>query len=247
MIISSTFIIKIGISPFHFWFPIVIEGLRWINNLILMTWQKIAPIILLSYCLNFYLFIISIFLSSIFSRINGLNQTSIRKLLAYSSINHLGWITARILINENIWIIYFLFYSFLTISIIFIFNTFKIFNLNQIFSFLNFKNLIKTFIFIPLLSLGGLPPFLGFFPKWIVIERLIINNYLLLSLILIYFTLITLYFYLRISYSSLILNYNEINWNYKQFYNNKNFKLLRIFLYTNLIGLIFINILSFIF
>lgn len=247
IIFASSFIIKIGIAPFHFWFPIVIEGLNWINNLILMTWQKIAPIILLSYCINFNFFIFSIIFSIIIGRINGLNQTSIRKLLAYSSINHLGWILTGILNNQNIWIIYFLFYCFLSISIVLIFNNFKIFNFNQIFSFFNFKNLIKTLIFIPLLSLGGLPPFLGFFPKWIIINYLITINYFFLLILLIYFTLITLYFYLRLSYSSFLLNYNEINWNFNHFYNLNNFFLLSFFLFINLFGLIFINLFFFLF
>lgn len=247
IIFASSFIIKIGIAPFHFWFPIVIEGLNWINNLLLITWQKIAPIIILTYCININFFIFSIIISIVISRINGLNQTSLRKLLAYSSINHLGWILTGILNNQNIWIIYFIFYCFLTISIVLIFNNFKIFNLNQIFSFFNFKNLIKTIIFLPLLSLGGLPPFLGFFPKWIIIEYLISINYLFIIFLLIYFTLITLYFYLRISYSSLLLNYNEINWNFNNFYNKNNFFLLSIFLFINIFGLIFINLFFFIF
>nr|ATN41128.1 NADH dehydrogenase subunit 2 [Pterygota sp. 3 LC-2017] len=246
IIFASSLMMKIGMAPFHFWFPIVMEGLNWINNLLLMTWQKIAPIILLSYCMNMNFFIFSIFSSIIIGSINGLNQTSIRKLLAYSSINHLGWMLSGILNNQNIWFIYFLFYCFLSISIVLIFNTFKIFNLNQIFSFFNFKNLIKTIIFLPLLSLGGLPPFLGFFPKWILIEYLMSMNYLFLLMMLIYFTLITLYFYLRIAYSSFLLNYNEMNWNFNYFIHINNFFLLSIFLFINIFGLMFIN-LNFIF
>nr|YP_009169958.1 NADH dehydrogenase subunit 2 [Polypedilum vanderplanki]ALD88418.1 NADH dehydrogenase subunit 2 [Polypedilum vanderplanki] len=246
MIFMSILMLKIGMTPFHFWFPIVMEGLNWINNLILMTWQKIAPMILISYCLNFTFFSLSIILSIIVSSINGLNQTSLRKIMAYSSINHLGWMLAGILNNQNIWIIYFLFYSFLSISIILIFNNFKIFNLNQIFSFLNFKNLIKTMIFFPFLSLGGLPPFIGFFPKWIIIEFLISINYFFMLFLMIYFTLITLYFYLRISYSSFLLNYNEMNWNFSNYLNYSNFFLSSIFLYFNIFGLIFINMIFFI-
>lgn len=245
IIFSSCFIIKIGIAPFHFWFPIVIEGLNWINNLILITWQKIAPIILISYCININFFIFSIIISIIIGRINGLNQTSLRKLLAYSSINHLGWMLAGFLNNQNIWIIYFLFYCFLSISIVLIFNNFKIFNLNQIFSSLNFKNIIKTIIFLPFLSLGGLPPFLGFFPKWLIIEYLISINYIFLLFLLVYFTLITLYFYLRITFASLLLNYNEINWNFNYCYNKSNFFFISLLLYFNIFGLIFINLLLF--
>lgn len=242
IIFASSLIIKTGISPFHFWFPNVIEGFNWINNIILITWQKIAPIILLSFCINFNFFIFAIFCSIFIGSIGGLNQTSLRKLIAYSSINHLGWITARILNNENIWKIYFLFYCFTSITIIILFNNFKIFNLNQIFSLFNFKNLEKIIIFIPLLSLGGLPPFIGFFPKWITIEILISINYIFILIFMLNFTLITLYFYLRICYSAFLLNHNEMNWNFSKFFNKKKILIYSFFLFLSVFGLLLINI-----
>lgn len=243
IILASSLIIKTGIAPFHFWFPIVIEGLNWINNIILMTWQKIAPVILLSFCLNNVFFYFRILISVIFGSFGGLNQTSLRKIIAFSSINHLGWITAGILNNQNIWQIYFIFYCFLSITVIFIFNSLKIFNLNQIFSSFNFQHLIKTIIFIPLLSLGGLPPFIGFFPKWIIIDLLINLNLIFLLILIINFTLITLYFYIRISYSAFLLNHNEINWNFNYFFSNKNKIIFSFLLFISIFGLIFINIL----
>lgn len=229
-------------APFHFWFPIVIEGLNWINNIILITWQKIAPVILLSLCLNNLFFYFSIIISVIFGSFGGLNQTSLRKLIAFSSINHLGWIVAGILNNQNIWKIYFIFYCFLSISVIFLFNRLKIFNLNQIFSSFNFKYLIKTVIFIPLLSLGGLPPFLGFFPKWLVIDLLTNLNLFFLLIVIINFTLITLYFYLRISYSAFLLNHNEISWNYTYYFRNKKKIIFSFLLFLTIFGLLFINL-----
>lgn len=243
IIIASTLIIKSGVAPFHFWFPNVIEGLNWINNFILITWQKIAPIILLSFCLNFFLFNSVIIFSIFIGSLGGLNQTSLRKLIAFSSINHLGWILRNIINNENIWKIYFIFYIFLSLSIIFLFNKFKIFNINQIF-FLKLKNKIqKLIINFPLLSLGGLPPFLGFFPKWLTIEIIIFNNFFLLIFLIINFTLITLYFYIRITYSALLLNHNFANWNLNWIlFLNKNFKILNFFIFFSLFGLIFINL-----
>jgi NADH-ubiquinone oxidoreductase chain 2 len=243
LIFSSSIIIKRGMAPFHFWFPNVIEGLNWINNFILMTWQKIAPIVILSFCLNFYFFIIIILFSIFFGAIGGLNQTSLRKLIAFSSINHLGWIIRNIINNENIWKIYFLFYSILTITILIIFNNFKIYNLNQIFSILNINKFQKLFFNIPLLSLGGLPPFLGFFPKWLTIEILLINNFYLITFLIINFTLITLYFYIRISYSSFLLNFNSINFNYSWnlFFHKKNY-LITLFIFISFFGLLLINI-----
>lgn len=223
---------KRGSAPFHFWFPSIIEGLSWFNALILITWQKIAPIILISYVLYKPLIIIRIIFSSLIGALGGLNQTSLRKLIAYSSINHLGWILISIYERNFLWIIYFLIYSFLRFRLIYLFNIFKISYINQLFSLFFNSKVMKFFIILNLLSLGGLPPFLGFFPKWIVIQYLSINNQLFILTFIVLITLITLYFYLRLSYRAFILNYYEINW-----FNNLNFKTinLRIFILFSLI------------
>lgn len=200
---------------------------------------------MLSFCLNFYLFLFAIIFSSFIGSINGLNQTSLRKVIAYSSINHLRWIISRILNNENIWKIYFIFYSFLSFTIIFIFKNFKIFNLNQIFSLYKKNNFLKLFISLPLLSLGGLPPFLGFFPKWLIIEILIFSNLNWLIFILINFSLITLYFYIRICYSAFILNFNKINFFSLNFFLNKRKFIYLLLNFISIFGLIFINLFFF--
>lgn len=158
------------------------------------------------------LIIFSIVISVLIGSLGGLNQTSLRKLIAFSSINHLGWIIAAIQLRERIWLIYFFLYSLLTFNMIYFFNLLKISHLNQLFSVYFYSKIIKFFIFLNLLSLGGLPPFLGFFSKWIVIQYVSINNQLFLIIILTITTLITLYFYLRICYSAFIINYTENNW-----------------------------------
>lgn len=238
-------LIKSGAAPFHFWFPRVIEGLNWQRNLILITWQKITPLIITSYCLTFNLLLIVTILSIIFGCLGGLNQTSLRKLISFSSINHLGWIFIRINFNETFWFTYFLFYILLTTSIILIFNNFKIFNINQTFNLFNNNLFIKLLIFIPLLSLGGLPPFLGFFPKWIIIEIIIFIKLFLLLTFIVFLTLITLYFYLRIIYSALLINYLEINWKYNFFFIKNNYTLI-FFSFISLFGMIIINFIFYI-
>nr|QRW36332.1 NADH dehydrogenase subunit 2 [Hydroporus kasyi] len=229
MIMNSTILLKLGAAPFHFWFPEIIEGLNWMNSIILMTWQKIAPMMILSYTmkLNYFIYFI-IILSTLIGSIGGLNQISLRKILAYSSINHIGWMLSSFIMNEIIWIIYFLIYSFITISIILMFNKFNIFMLNQLFMMMNNFYIIKYFMLINLLSLGGLPPFLGFLPKWIIIQNLSYNNFLLITF-MIMMTLITLFFYLRITYSSLMINNNELNFTKimnKNYYNNMTINML---------------------
>nr|QWB85883.1 NADH dehydrogenase subunit 2 [Sachalinobia koltzei] len=210
LIMNSALLTKLGAAPFHAWFPEVMEGLNWNNCLILLTWQKIAPMILLMFNLKMTLFLSCIIIfSSMISGILGFNQISLRKIMAYSSINHIGWMIASMLNFQSIWLIYFFIYSIITLNIILIFKKLNIFFLKQLLNSLNFSKLLKFFFILNFLSLGGLPPFLGFFPKWLTINYLIQNNYLIISFFLIMFTLITLFFYLRITFSSMILNTNE--------------------------------------
>nr|YP_009368767.1 NADH dehydrogenase subunit 2 [Thyestilla gebleri]ARN58012.1 NADH dehydrogenase subunit 2 [Thyestilla gebleri] len=210
LILNSALLTKMGAAPFHAWFPEVMEGLNWTNSLIMLTWQKIAPMILLFYnCYFSMFFLVIILLSTVISGITGLNQTSLRKIMAYSSINHISWMLASMLNSQTIWMFYFLTYSIISINIIWIFKKMQIFTLNQLYFSLNSSKLMKLFFLINFLSLGGLPPFLGFFPKWLVINNLLQNNFYLMGTLLIIFTLITLFFYLRITFTSLMINFSE--------------------------------------
>nr|YP_009255427.1 NADH dehydrogenase subunit 2 [Anopheles homunculus]AND46637.1 NADH dehydrogenase subunit 2 [Anopheles homunculus]AWB98225.1 NADH dehydrogenase subunit 2 [Anopheles homunculus]AWB99421.1 NADH dehydrogenase subunit 2 [Anopheles homunculus] len=221
ILILSTLLLKSGAAPFHFWFPEVMEGLSWVNSLILMTWQKLAPLMLISYNFMYNFFMMSIILSMLIGSLMGLNQTSLRKLMAFSSINHLGWMLLAMMNNELIWLSYFLLYSFLSFSIIILFNNFKLFYFNQIFNISMMNPIIKLLIFLNFLSLGGLPPFLGFLPKWLIIQNLINMNQFFILTISVCLTLITLYFYLRLSYSIFMLNFQKNSWLLKNIYNLK--------------------------
>nr|UXO95436.1 NADH dehydrogenase subunit 2 [Aedes vexans] len=242
LLILSTLLLKSGAAPFHFWFPGVMEGLNWINGLILMTWQKIAPLMLISYNLNYNFFLISIVLSMIIGSLGGLNQTSLRKLMAFSSINHLGWMLMAMLNNELLWFTYFILYSILSMSIVLMFNNFKLFHFNQIFNFSLMNPSIKFFMFLNLLSLGGLPPFLGFLPKWLVIQNLVEMNQMFLLFIAVCLTLITLYYYLRMSYSIYMLNYNKNSWMLINFYNSSNMNLILTLNFISIMGLVIITL-----
>nr|UQJ73603.1 NADH dehydrogenase subunit 2 [Potthastia sp. 4XL] len=245
LLIASSLLLKSGAAPFHFWFPSVMEGLSWNNGLILMTWQKIAPMMLISYCMNFNFFLFIIVSCILFGSLGGLNQTSLRKLMAFSSINHIGWMMAGMLNSENLWMLYFLFYVFLSFSIVFMFNNLKIFNISQMFSFYSSSSIMKFLMFLCLLSLGGLPPFLGFLPKWLIIESLINLNLMTMLMIMVTFTLITLFFYLRICYAAFLLNHNENNWNFNYFYLNKNHIISFFSSFFSITGFLLINLFYF--
>lgn len=141
----------------------------------------------------------------------------------------------------------FFFYSFLSFVLTFIFNIFKLFHLNQLFSWFVNRKILKFTLFINFLSLGGLPPFLGFLPKWLVIQQLTLcNQYFILTLIIIS-TLITLFFYLRICYSAFIINYFENNWIIKININSINYNIYIIITFFSIFGLFLISLFYFIF
>nr|YP_010446972.1 NADH dehydrogenase subunit 2 [Loxocera lunata]UTM10337.1 NADH dehydrogenase subunit 2 [Loxocera lunata] len=247
MITLSALLLKSGTAPFHFWFPNVMEGLSWISGLILMTWQKLAPMLLMSYVMIKSLLLMCIILSTIIGSLGGFNQTSLKKLMAFSSINHISWMLSALYFSENLWMIYFLIYSFLNFSLIFMFNTFNLFYMNQLFSsFMNFKAL-KFLLFMNLLSLGGLPPFLGFLPKWMVIQSLTMNSQLLLMVSLTMITLITLFFYIRLTYSAFMLNYFENQWNLFMQFNSMNMNLCFLFSFISMSGMILLWMMYYIF
>nr|ATV91649.1 NADH dehydrogenase subunit 2 [Stegana sp. 2 JL-2017] len=245
MIILSSLLLKSGAAPFHFWFPNIMEGLSWMNCLLLMTWQKIAPLMLISHINLKILLFFSIIMSVIIGSLGGLNQSSLRKLMAFSSINHLGWMLMALNSNETIWFIYFLMYSFLSFILTFMFNNFKIFHFNQMFSLFFNSKILKFILFMNFLSLGGLPPFLGFLPKWLVIQQLTLENQYFMLVILVMSTLITLFFYLRICYSAFMLNYYENNWLIHMQMKTMNYNLYLIMSFFSIFGLSLISMLYF--
>lgn len=241
-LILISIIIKLGAAPFHFWFPNVLENCNWNNNLLLITWQKIGPIIILIYFIKLdNIMLVFILLTTLTGAIGGFNQTSLRKILAFSSINHLGWIFIAIMYNENLWFIYLTVYSFLIFCLIYLFKILKIFYLSQVYIIFINKSIVKLLLLISILSLGGLPPFLGFFPKWIIIQSIRFLNLNFIGLFLICIRIITLFYYLKIRFAAFIINYYEHNFNYKNFIFNNQLKLLIIINIISLTRFFYIN------
>nr|YP_009107398.1 NADH dehydrogenase subunit 2 [Ibacus ciliatus]AIU40942.1 NADH dehydrogenase subunit 2 [Ibacus ciliatus] len=207
--ILMALLLKLGAAPFHFWFPPIMEGLNWNQCIILMTIQKAAPMFLITHLTSqtkvYNIILFSAILSAIFGSLGGLNQTSLRKILAFSSINHLSWMLIAIILSDYSWIMYFSFYALISSSVVFWFNTQQFFYFTQLFSKPSTSTYPPMFSALTLLSLGGLPPFSGFIPKWILIEMMTSKNMFLPLFILILSALITLYYYLRISIISFML------------------------------------------
>nr|ARH54806.1 NADH dehydrogenase subunit 2 [Trigonopterus sp. 5 AH-2016] len=206
LMLNFILFLKMGTAPLHFWLPEVLSGLDWNLVLIILTWQKIAPMVLVSYNMNSYLFLsIIIIISSLVGGVQGMNQICMRKIMAFSSINHMGWMIAALICSMNLWLYYFMIYSLINISIIMLFNKYHMFYINQFSKLFAYNKNLKLMFMCNFFSLGGLPPFIGFLPKWLVINYLVKFNFTSLSTILVILTLMTLYFYTRVCFSSLTL------------------------------------------
>lgn len=130
-----------------------------------------------------------------------MNQTQTRKVMAYSSIAHIGWIMAIYSFIPALAFLALVLYLIVTSTI---FLTLKILNA------LSIKGLARAIFNIPmltaltpiaLLSLGGLPPLSGFAPKWFITNEIVINKLPLTATIITLITLFSLYFYLRLTNS----------------------------------------------
>nr|ALO76154.1 NADH deshydrogenase subunit 2 [Anobiinae sp. GENSP01] len=233
MMMNFSLLTKMGAAPFHFWFPEIMNGLDWFNSFLILTWQKIAPMmILFTNLYSLKLMYIVILSSMIIGGVMGLNQMSIRKILAYSSINHMGWMLAALMTNFFTWLIYFTIYSLISLMLIIMFHNSSIMNFNQLILNQKFNTMEKFSINLNLLSMGGLPPFLGFFPKWLVINQLSENKMITILIFMVLLTLITLFYYIRLIISSLSLNYTQIS--FQMNLNNLSF----IFYFTNFLNLL---------
>ena len=202
-------LLKLGAAPFHFWLPSVREGVSWPHCIILLTIQKLAPISLIPWATvtytSYFVIIWRSILSSLVGALGGFNQNLARKILAFSSINHLAWLLAALIFCEKLWLIYFSSYCVVSWSVIFILHDQQIFHLSQTQTIFSKSSPLKLFSILSFLSLGGLPPFLGFLPKWIVIFTLTKYKAFFWVLILIITTLITLFFYLRFLIDSILI------------------------------------------
>nr|APH08420.1 NADH dehydrogenase subunit 2 [Tamias umbrinus] len=196
---------KMGLAPFHLWVPEVTQGIPIMSGLILLTWQKIAPIsimIQISPSINSTLIMMMAILSIMLGGWGGLNQIQLRKIMAYSSIAHMGWMMAIITFNPNLTMLNLIIYILLT------FNMFILFNYNKTTTTLSLSNtwnkspLLTSTILIVLMSLGGLPPLTGFMPKWMIIKELVSNNNIILPTFMAMTALLNLFFYMRLIYST---------------------------------------------
>jgi len=96
--------------------------------------------------------------------------------------------------------IYYMVYFFISLSLFLLFSTVGYGRVSQLFGLITNK-FILLIIMIVLVSLAGLPPFTGFFAKWIVFQEILLNNQIFFLIFLVLGSVFSLYFYLNLFFS----------------------------------------------
>nr|YP_009000530.1 NADH dehydrogenase subunit 2 [Breviceps adspersus]BAO42885.1 NADH dehydrogenase subunit 2 [Breviceps adspersus] len=203
ILISVALATKLGLAPLHFWMPEVIQGSPLLTGLILSTWQKIAPMALLiniAPSTNLYLITTLGLTSILIGGWGGTNQTQLRKLMAFSSIGHLGWTMIILKFNPNLAMFNFIMYSVMTstafLSLYYLSTT----KMSQLSTPPSKTPTLTSLMMLTLLSLAGLPPLSGFSPKLLIILDLCKQDMQMLALTMLVTSLMALFFYLRLTY-----------------------------------------------
>nr|AFZ93850.1 NADH dehydrogenase subunit 2 [Lamprolepis smaragdina] len=201
---------KLGLAPLHFWLPEVLQGVPLNTALIIVTWQKLAPISLLYMthdAIHPPILLTLGILSTLIGGWGGLNQTQTRKIMAFSSIAHLGWMASITTINPDILLINLFLYIIMTTTtfMMLIFTSSK--TIKDLTTSWTISPPTTAMMLILLMSLGGLPPLTGFVPKWLILQELTTNHLSTTATIMALSALLSLFFYLRIAYTSTLTTF----------------------------------------
>ena len=238
LILSVGFLFKVSAAPFHFWSPDVYDAIPTIVTTFVAIVAKISIFIFLlelvhytsNSLFNFQFswtssLLVSSLLSLIIGTVVGLTQFRIKRLFAYSTISHVGFILLALSINSIESIQAFIFYlmqysiSNLNAFIILIsigFSFYFYINDNKEYKELPDKNnspiqlisQMKGYFYInPVLALSlsitifsfvGIPPLIGFFAKQMVLSAALDSGYVFLALVAILTSVISAVYYLNI-------------------------------------------------
>uniref|UniRef100_UPI0030FEDE8B NADH dehydrogenase subunit 2 n=1 Tax=Cephalopholis fulva TaxID=160705 RepID=UPI0030FEDE8B len=195
--------LKVGLAPLHTWLPEVLQGLDLTTGLILSTWQKLAPFALLIQIqpASPTILIALGITSTLVGGWGGLNQTQLRKILAYSSTAHLGWMILVLQFSPSLTMLTLLTYLVMTSSTFLVFKLNKATNINMLATSWAKAPALTSLVPLILLSLGGLPPLTGFMPKWLILQELTKQDLAPAATLAAMTALLSLYFYLRLTYA----------------------------------------------
>ena len=238
LIMSIGFLFKISAAPFHFWAPDVYDAIPTVVTTFVAIIAKISIFLFLLELVHYagntlvtgqltwlYNLLVSSLLSLIVGTIVGLTQSRIKRLFAYSTISHVGFILLALSINSIESIQAFIFYllqytvSNLNAFIILITigytlycygnedkqykqltdkNNSPIQLISQIKGYFYINPFISLSLAITIFSFVGVPPFIGFFAKQMVLSAALDSGYIFIVLIAILSSVVSAVYYLAI-------------------------------------------------
>nr|YP_004465038.1 NADH dehydrogenase subunit 2 [Barilius bendelisis]BAK23213.1 NADH dehydrogenase subunit 2 [Barilius bendelisis] len=204
MILTVALALKVGMAPVHLWMPEVLQGLDLLTGLIMSTWQKLAPFALIiqsTQATNPTLLTSIGIMSSLIGGWAGLNQTQLRKILAYSSIAHMGWMVIVLQYSPQITVITLVLYIFMTSAAFLTFKLLASTKMNTLAMAWSKSPTLTSISLLTLMSLGGLPPLTGFMPKWLILQELAKQGLPAIATIMALTALLSLFFYLRLCHA----------------------------------------------
>ena len=208
---------KFGAVPFHMWVPDVYQGAPTSVTMFLSTVPKIAATAMLVRLLivglgglQAYwadLFMILAILSIGLGSLVALMQTNIKRLLAYSTISHIGFILLGFITGvvegygaAVFYVLAYVLMSLTAFGTIIVLNK-QGFEADQIVDFRGLSKHSPWFALIMLfvmLSMAGVPPFIGFYSKLFILQQVISAGYIYLAVAAVVFAVISAYYYLQI-------------------------------------------------
>ncbi len=227
LILISLFF-KVSAAPFHIWTPDVYEGSPTISTLFFASLPKFASLIFLFrvyqelnisgiQSLN-YIFQIVCAISLFVGVYGAITQKIIKRLLAFSSINHIGFMLLGIMsyqfMSEGTLFFYLIIYLITTFGIFAVLlnlrsvdgEFIKISQLNGLRFTSNSKSISMLVFFF---SLAGIPPFAGFFAKFFILSASITDGFFFLSIVAVLSSVIAAFYYLTII-KNMFFNKSEI-------------------------------------
>nr|YP_010726204.1 NADH dehydrogenase subunit 2 [Neodiprion huizeensis]WDY84640.1 NADH dehydrogenase subunit 2 [Neodiprion huizeensis] len=223
VLLQISLIFKLGASPFHWWLVKIMNSISWLNLFILSTLQKVGPLFLLVNLNVSFLVYFSMMLSGLFGSFLGFNQVSLKLIMGYSSVNHMSWMFMSLMIDSYILLIYMMIYFLNNLIICMFFYYFNLNYLNQVYMMNNLSYFMKLLLLMMFLSMAGIPPMIGFLPKFFVFMLMIKNLFYIECLIFIFYTLVVLFYYMNLILPLLLtlkfnlkfnLNYLKLNFYY---------------------------------
>ncbi|MBT6278765.1 MAG: NADH-quinone oxidoreductase subunit NuoN [Candidatus Thioglobus sp.] len=208
---------KLGAVPFHMWVPDVYQGAPTSVTLFLSTVPKIAAVAMLVRILvdglgamHAYwadLFMILAVLSIALGSVVALMQTNIKRMLAYSTISHVGFImlgfVTGVVSGYGAAVFYILVYILMSLAafgMIILLNK-KGFEADQISDFRGLSKHSPWFalmMLVTMLSMAGVPPFIGFYSKFFILQQVISAGFVTVAVVAVVFAVISAYYYLQI-------------------------------------------------